>query len=560
MTEEEHKRRRLDVSALEMQRRIVELTAILDTLAEPVIIYDAKGIARRVNKVALQVYDFNPIGLSKEAVTRKMRLRHPDGSEVSSDELPSTRALHGETVTRERYVFINAEGRKFIHETSATPLIVDGEVEGAIIVWYDITELEQKGQELRRARDELEARVQERTAELAGVNAHLEQEVRRREQAEKDIRESRRQVLDILESITDGFFALDSLWRFTYINKRAQELLGLKKEYALFKDIWEQLPNVGQCFYEELHKAAAKGEPSSFEFFCPVLSRWIEIRAYPYRTGLSVYFSDVTERKKSEEALRESEKRYRSLVELSPDAIFVLYGETIIYTNTPGMKLLSARTPDELIGKSILTFIHPDYHEIVRERMRLAILGQPAGLLEEKYIRLDGKVIDVEVTAAHITYEGKPAGQVVVRNITERKRIEEELKKSERRFRAIFEQAAVGIAHVDLDGRFMRLNQKYADIVGYTKEALTQKTFQDITYPEDLDKDLSNVEALLDGKTTTYSTEKRYIRKDGSLAWVNLTVSLVRNERGEPQYFIAVVEDISKRKRAEEELRKARES
>ncbi|MDP9477609.1 MAG: PAS domain S-box protein [Actinomycetota bacterium] len=132
---------------------------------------------------------------------------------------------------------------------------------------------------------------------------------------------------------------------------------------------------------------------------------------------------------------------------------------------------------------------------------------------------------------------------------------EERLLESEERFRATFEQAAVGMAHVGVDGRWLRVNQKLCDIVGYPREELLGLRFQDITHPEDLETDLGYLRRLLIGEIGTYSMEKRYFRKDGSIVWINLTVSLVREDSGEPAYFITVIEDISQRKLAEEALR-----
>lgn len=129
------------------------------------------------------------------------------------------------------------------------------------------------------------------------------------------------------------------------------------------------------------------------------------------------------------------------------------------------------------------------------------------------------------------------------------------LRDSEKRFRATFEQAAVGIAHVGPDGRWLRVNQKLCDIVGYTRDELLSLTFQDITYAEDLDADLAQMHQVLDGQLHTYTLQKRFLKKDGSAVWINLTVALVREEDGKPDYFISVVEDIQLRKRAEEELR-----
>ena len=123
---------------------------------------------------------------------------------------------------------------------------------------------------------------------------------------------------------------------------------------------------------------------------------------------------------------------------------------------------------------------------------------------------------------------------------------------SEQRFRATFEQAAVGVAHVGADGRFLQLNQKFCDITGYSQKEMSALTFQDITYPQDLDKDLAYMYELLDGSRNTYAMEKRYIRKDSSIVWVNLTGSVIRKQSGEADWFVAIVEDISQRKSAED--------
>jgi PAS domain S-box-containing protein len=132
-----------------------------------------------------------------------------------------------------------------------------------------------------------------------------------------------------------------------------------------------------------------------------------------------------------------------------------------------------------------------------------------------------------------------------------------ELHENEERFRATFEQAAVGIAHVAPNGRWLRVNRKLCDIVGYQREELLRKSFQDITYHDDLDADLEHFRQVLAGETRTGSTEMRYICKDGSIVWSNLTVSMVHDASNDPAYFIAVIEDISERKQAEENLQKS---
>ncbi len=143
---------------------------------------------------------------------------------------------------------------------------------------------------------------------------------------------------------------------------------------------------------------------------------------------------------------------------------------------------------------------------------------------------------------------------------TARMQVEEKLRQSEQQFRATFNQAAVGIAHVAKNGQWLRVNQKLCDIIGYTSEELLERSFQDITHPEDLDADIGYVRQVLASEIQTYSMEKRYIHKNGSLVWINLTVSLVRKEDGEPDYFISVIEDIRERKQAESEIRQLTEN
>jgi len=123
------------------------------------------------------------------------------------------------------------------------------------------------------------------------------------------------------------------------------------------------------------------------------------------------------------------------------------------------------------------------------------------------------------------------------------------LSESEARFRNTFENAAVGIAHVAPDGAWMRVNQRVCEIVGYTAEELMQRTFQDLTHPEDLDTDLHLFQETIEGKRDNYQIEKRYFRKDGSIVWVDLTVGCVRDGAGKVEYFISVTQDIGEKKR-----------
>lgn len=139
-----------------------------------------------------------------------------------------------------------------------------------------------------------------------------------------------------------------------------------------------------------------------------------------------------------------------------------------------------------------------------------------------------------------------------------RRDADQALRNSEKLSRATFEQAAVGIAHVGVDGRWLRVNNKLCEIFGYSRDEMMKLKFQDITCAEELETDVNYMNRMLSGEIQTYTREKRYIRKNGAVVWGNLSVSLVRNEAGRPMFFISVVEDITERKRAEEELQRVR--
>jgi two-component system, NarL family, sensor histidine kinase UhpB len=142
-------------------------------------------------------------------------------------------------------------------------------------------------------------------------------------------------------------------------------------------------------------------------------------------------------------------------------------------------------------------------------------------------------------------------------DVDAQKRLEMDLRESEQRFRGAFEFAAIGMALVAPDGRWLRVNRSLCGIVGYTAEELLATDFQSITHPEDLDTDVGQVRQMLDGSLSHYDMEKRYLHKDGHIVWVLLSVSLVREATGQAMYFVSQIQDISERKRLERALREA---
>ncbi|KCZ72921.1 PAS domain S-box [Candidatus Methanoperedens nitroreducens] len=260
----------------------------------------------------------------------------------------------------------------------------------------------------------------------------------------------------------------------------------------------------------------------------------------------------ITERKRAEDALRESEERYRKLVELSPDAIAVHSEGKIVFVNMAGARLLGAADPGQLIGKDIMDIVHPDYHEVVKERVRqMREEGRTVPLIEEKFIRLDGSVIDAEVAAIPFTYQDKSAVQVIIRDITERRRAEERL----RLFRNLIDRSndAIFVDNPET-GRILDVNGKACTSLGYTREELLNMRVFDIEAV--LPDDFSWKEHVNEVKRKGYVVmEGRHRRRDGTTFPVEVNVSYT--VIGKNSYTVAVARDITERKRAEESLRRA---
>jgi two-component system, sensor histidine kinase and response regulator len=261
----------------------------------------------------------------------------------------------------------------------------------------------------------------------------------------------------------------------------------------------------------------------------------------------------------------ESDSRYRALVERIPLVTYTAAPDKVSSTVyvSPQIEKLLGFSPEDYVADTELFAkqIHPEDRERVLEEIhRSHSSGQPFRS-EYRMLRRDGRVVWVHDEAYELHDEdGKPLGlQGITQDITERKQAEKALQESEQRFGSAFRDAAIGIALVGQDGRFLQVNRSLCRIVGYSEEELLEKTFQEITHPDDLQADVEQVRRMLAGEIKTYHIEKRYFHKNGHVVWILLSVSLVHDQEGEPLYFISQIQDITERKRAEEALKESEE-
>jgi PAS domain S-box-containing protein len=266
------------------------------------------------------------------------------------------------------------------------------------------------------------------------------------------------------------------------------------------------------------------------------------------------------EARRREEALRESEERFRLLVEAVKDyAIFMLDPEGRIATWNEGAQRIKGYRAEEIIGEHFSIFYTEADVERSHPEEELQIAAAEGRYEEEDLrVRKDGSQFwaNVVITALRDKKGDLRGFSKVTRDITHRKEAEEVLRTSEADYRAMFELAGAGTVKADpATGRFLRVNRKMCEITGYSSEELLDMTFPEITHPDDREEDFDRFRRMIRGETREYASEKRYVRKDGSVVWVSVNAVVIRDAAGRPLHTVATIQDVTERKWNEDALR-----
>lgn len=264
---------------------------------------------------------------------------------------------------------------------------------------------------------------------------------------------------------------------------------------------------------------------------------------------------DISEQIKIEKALAKSQARYRGIVEDQTELICrYLSDGTVLYVNDAYCRYFGLEK-EQIIAQQYIPVIYEADRERVEQLVNSLNQNNPTVTIINRVWAKD-KIRWTQWNNRVICDQTRKISeyQAVGRDITELKIIEAKLRESEERFRLAFEDAATGEALVSPDGRFIKVNRSLCEIVGYGEAELLQKTFQEITHPDDLDLDLNYVRQMLAGEIRTYQMEKRYFHASGRWIWILLSVSLVKDLEDKPLYFIAQIQDINQRKQAEAKL------
>jgi diguanylate cyclase (GGDEF)-like protein/PAS domain S-box-containing protein len=256
-----------------------------------------------------------------------------------------------------------------------------------------------------------------------------------------------------------------------------------------------------------------------------------------------------------DEELRKSEARYRTVLDAAFDAIVTITPDGIVRWFNRGAERIFGYTSEEAIGQPVTLLMPERYREPcvagLHRYLRTGEARVVGGTTELVGLRKDGSEFPIEMSLGETQENGERLFTGVIRDVTERKRTEDALREIRDRFRSIFDHAPIGVAMVNLEGRYLHANRSLCEILGYTEEQLQALTWQEITHPDDLAASLAYARRIVEGEFLKYHLEKRFLHADGHTVWASLSVSLVRDAEGEPLYFVSQIQDVTERKKVE---------
>jgi PAS domain S-box-containing protein len=406
----------------------------------------------------------------------------------------------------------------------------------------------------------------------------------------------------ILDGVTDGFLVLDGQWRIRYINAAGAAILAPLhggRENLIGRDLWKLFPDLAGTPLDHVYRRAVSEQVTvHYTLFYPPLDSWFEIRAYPTGEGLSIYYLDITQRKRVEDQLA-AERRILGLIASDAPLTQVLEHICRETERQSGDGMLCSILLLDESGQHLVSGAAPSLADDYNRAIDGLRIGPDVGSCgTAAYLREPVDVRDVQADVRWtgfrelaeaaglraccsrpiLTGKGRLLGTIAMYYdrphlpsahdqslidlathlagiAIERRQDETALQAAAERLRATFSQAAVGIAVCALEGHFEEANPKFVELLGYPLEALQALRFADITHPDDLAETREQVGRLLAGEISDCALEKRYRRRDGEIFWSRTTVTLLRDRDGSPRKFIAAIEDITLKKRAEMALR-----
>lgn len=352
--------------------------------------------------------------------------------------------------------------------------------------------------------------ITDQTGKVVAVEG-IGRDITERVKMEERLIQSKRQLNNILESITDGCLAVDNNWRVTFVNRRAEEIVQKNRNEILGRVLWEVFPRaVATPLYREFQNAMSQQACSKITVYYPPLKKWVEMHIYPCESGLSFFFRDITRLKKMEKELQRSEARYKEFVDSLPQIVFEMdLNGRLTYTNRNSFVEFGYTEEDYNRGLNVLDMLVPGDRERALQNFKSLIDGAISTGNEYTMMRKDGTTFPGIINSRVIVEDNKVTGlRGFIIDITERKQAEEY-------FQQLFNCSPLGIVMLDNELKVMRVNSGFEILFGFRPQEAVGQYISDLIVPRDrIEEHIQMVEQFKD-KTLEGETTRR--RKDGRL-------------------------------------------
>ena len=460
------------------------------------------------------------------------------------------------------------KGERF-YSCHITPLVFNDGRKGVSIRLEDLTDLrhreialEKSESQLRKISEGLGGQTPEEIIhELQVHQIELETQAEELLRIQHELENSRNKYIDLYESAPVGYLTLTKKGFITEANFTSASLLGVERTTLINRGFARFVTLESLKVWEQFFAAVRRQEKKQS---CTLLLERGDSSLFSARleggqlsadTAILIAFSDITEIRKAEEALRESEERFRKLVEISPDAVILHRNGIIIYVNPAAQKLVGALVPEEMVGKPVLDFIDTGFRDVVTANIQKDLGGKLSPQIELPMLRLDGSSVFVEGRGVKTFIEGKPAVMVTLRDITGRKLAEEKLFNSRQMLQLVLDTIPVRVFWKDRDLVFLGANKALALDAGYADPGdLVGKTDYDTAFAATADKYQADDREVMETGTPKLNFEECQVRRDGSTAWLRTSKVPLRNKSGDVIGILGTYEDITEHKMLENEL------
>lgn len=515
-----------EFNLIEKNDRALKYNAsLIRNIYDPIITTDQEFNITNWNVYAQKLYGFTEDEAKGKSIGELLDISYPE-----TQRKDIMQVYEAEDHWKGEVVHHHKDGTAINVEVTTSTLKDDeGKPNGIVAVIRDIT-----------ARKNMESQLQQFTETL-----------------QQQVKEKSRELGHVFDRITDAFIALDNNWNYTYLNDKAAEMHGKQPGELIGKNIWQEFPDVmDEPFYEALNLARETQEAQRLQLYYSTADKWFEDLIYPSEDGLSVYYHDITEKKKAEITLQKVYEKLSYHINNTPMAVIEFDSEMIVIQWSKRAEEIFGWTSSEAVGNSLdsLKLVYEEDEAIVEDAVVKLRGEQVNNVVYNRNRTKDGSLLFCEWYNSVLKGEdGRTIGIMsIAQDVTARKKIEVELQEAESKFRNLVEQSMVGV-YIIQDSKLVYVNPTFAEIFGYGEDEITENFAPALLIdPGDRENVLHNISLRLEGKFESLNYELKGIHKQGHNVFVEVFGSYT-TYRGRPA-IIGTLIDITERKKSIQNL------